>query len=243
MKILNLIFCLFFALILGCKKSETKTDEQVPTETPKTATKYDAFIVGSTYVSSWAGTIPTIGYVYNVFANFMSVPTETMNLLSSVYRGNLFVDSVRLSFGGLAYMDTTGGINLSGQKTFELKSNGVFPSFKYSYNEAFPNFTSNYYQLINTSVSKNKDYVIPLTGLNDADEIKCVLLGGSFLTKIVPKGTSQVVYKVSELSVLKIGEIVTINVELRKFNRPTINGKTIQFESNTNASFSATVSP
>jgi hypothetical protein len=52
-----------------------------------------------------------------------------------------------------------------------------------------------------------------------------------------------VVYKVSELSVLKIGEMITINVELRKYNRPTINGKTIQFESNTNASFSATVTP
>ncbi|MEI8136345.1 MAG: hypothetical protein WCH21_03360 [Bacteroidota bacterium] len=245
----NFILLLAFVFILfNCKKKETTSQEPSPTQgntgSSIVPTSFDGFFQSTGY-AVWTGSTSTIGSFYNVNVYIMSSPSATINSFLGINSGTVNLNSTKLKYASGRYYDTTYALNLTSQKNFQLQSNGSIPSFTYNNIDSFPNFYFNYNNLINDTLTKASNYTIPLNGFSYSDEVKVSLQDPNnftnFVSRIVSKGTTQIILNPSELSVFSTGSNITLSVELKKYNYQNINGKSFRFESNTYSSFSVHV--
>jgi len=248
MKTLILSTALIFSItFFACKKKDTTPEPASTTAgSPTNPSTFDGFLQATMY-ASFTGSAVANGTNCSVNAYLMSSPSNSINYAIGINSGTLTLNTTKLKYAGFRYYDTTYALNLSSQQNYQLQSSGSFPSFTYNNVDSFPKFTYNYNNLINDTLSKSANYNVPIGNFNYGDEIKCSLQDLTnytlYVTKTVNVGTSQIQYTPTDLSIFNSNSNISLSVELKKYNKQTIGGKTLRFESNRFSSFNVFVKP
>lgn len=238
MQRLFILSLLIIVIAFSCKKKEN-TPEPSPSTTgsvPTTTVAYSGFISGDRNIFWSNGNIVSTSYGSTGY--LYAAPTVSVNVLTSSNEGTIIANGITLKFDNSIfnyYRDTTGSLNFTSQRSFQLLSSGTLPSFTYNNPDTIPVYSTTNMSLINDTLFKSQNLIIPLNTVNYHNEVDCFLNQTSpfiFLSKTVPAGATSITFTPTELSAFTTGNSIYCTITLKKYNTQSLGGKYFRFESN-----------
>lgn len=239
----KIIYGIVVLIAISCQKKQTSpAEEQVASTASNTPTLYNGFLTAENITTWSSGTSITNRY----FAS--ATLTQSASISAAVnpsYNGTVTVNGSALKAEQIgtyvSYLDTTNTLNLLTQRNFQLMSSTALPSFVYSNIDTFPIYPAANGYLINDTLFKTQNLTLSLSNTSGYDEASCVIYDianpSNSIVKVVPHGTTQIVFTNSDLIGFSTGATVLCGLSLKKYNTQTFSNKNFRFETSTYNNF------
>ena len=229
-------------MVISCQKKQASPTEEQVSSTTNTPTLYNGFLTVENITTWSSGTSITNRY----FAS--ATLTQTASISAAVnpsYNGTVTVNGIALKAEQIgsyvSYLDTTSTLNLLTQRNFQLISTTTLPSFVYRNIDAFPIYPAANGYLINDTLFKAQNLTLSLSNTSGYDEASCVIYdisnASNSIVKVVPQGTTQIIFTTSDLIGFSTGTTVLCGLSLKKYNTQTFSNKNFRFETSTYNNF------
>ena len=167
---------------------------------------------------------------------------------SASNQGTVSLNGVTMKFNSGSikfYSDTTGTLDLSGTKNYQLNST-ILPGFNVTFNDSFIPYPNTLAPSINDTLYRSNPLVIPLGPANNWVYFNCTLTDMANQANTVKKYAqpywSSLTFSPSELNVFPIGANVLCTISVLRFGYSNKTGGTsYQFEINSHNQFNMSV--
>lgn len=237
----TILFLVLSTIFFSCKKKNAAEPESKNTNTPTPTTNtlsYNGFFTAE-YTTNWQMASPSTTRYFSQAT--LSQTAAVAAIANPSYNGTITVNNTMLSPESIGsyvfYLDTTFSLNLSTQRHFQFISSTLLPSFTFNNTDNFPIYPQANGYLINDTLFLAQSLTLSLANTSGFDEASCTIYDYNspsvYSVKIVPSGSSQIIFTSGDLSVFSTNATILCSLALKKYNTQTFSGKNFRFETST----------